>query len=294
MNRLKKLAAILLCLAMLLALTACGSFEQRVVRAASKMEKLQSYHADSEMTVGMSISLMGQSMDMDVKLNCASDVNKDLKQVYSVMNTELMGETVEILSYVFAGEEEGSLDGYISTDAGETWQHSTMTADELNDVTDAFSAKWPTEFLAESAKSFAETGKETVNGSQATRFDGVLEGEAVGQAVQSSGVLDSFSGTLPFDLSVVFENLNGSIPVSIWVDDKSGMVVRCDMDMTEVFASVWDTMLAQLMASEELGDIGDLTQLGMEMELREMLMSITLSEFNAVGEITLPEAARAA
>lgn len=294
MNKLKRIAAVLLCLAMLLALAACGSFEQRMLRAASKLEKLQSYHSDSEMTLDVGLSLMGQSMDMDVKLSAASDVDKANRQRYSIMSTELMGESMEILSYVMAGEEEGSFDSYISTDSGASWQHGTVTADELKEVTNAFTAEWPTEFLVESAKSFTENGKETVNGSQATRFDGLLEGEAVGRAVEDSGVLDSFGDALPLDLSAVFDKMSGSIPVSIWVDDKSGMLVRYDMDMTEVFASVWDTMLAELMESEELGDLGDLSQLGLEMELRKMFVSITLSDFDAVGEIVLPEAAKAA
>ena len=257
------------------------------------MEKLQSYHMDTDMIMRMSVSMMGQAVDMDMKLTAATDVQREPMQSASRMTTELMGETVEMLSYFFA-DEEGSFDGYLSVDGGETWEHSTITADELPNITGIDSVKWPTEFLAESAKSFSEVGNETVNGRQATRFDGVLEGEAVGKAVEASGVLDSMGGVLPFDLTKVFDELSGRIPVSFWLDDKSGMLVRYDMDLTELFSSVWDSMLAELLESEGLDGTQNLTGLGLEMTLSEMNMSVKLSDFDAVGEIILPEAAKAA
>ena len=60
-----KLLALLLCALMVLSLAACGSFEMKMARAAQKMEKLQSYRTDIKVDLGMSMSLLGQSLPLE-------------------------------------------------------------------------------------------------------------------------------------------------------------------------------------------------------------------------------------
>lgn len=294
MKNVRKLAAALLCLALLFALAACGSFEQRMVKAAAKMEKLESYHMDLDMDLSLAISLMGQSTDMDMFFRTASDVRKEPLQMRSSVTTEMFGESAEVLTYVFAGEKEGSYDAWVSIDGGESWGSRTLDADELKqEINLDGGLSWAADFLRESAKTFTEAGKEEINGSQATRYDGVIEGEAVKQAVEASGVLDSMGEALPVDLSGVFDSFGGTIPVSLWVDDGSGMLVRYDMDMTEAFASVWDSVVDQLM-NDAVEGLGGIAELGVKAELKKLTVSAKLSDFDAIGEIVLPEAAKAA
>ena len=114
--------------------------------------------------------------------------------------------------------------------------------------------------------------------------------------MESSGIFDSLGESFPVEMTDILDEFSGTIPVSLWLDDRSGMLVRYDMDMTEVFASVWDKLIAEILneAGGELGDIGDLAELGITFELNKLTMSATLSEFDAIGEIVLPENAKAA
>lgn len=294
MKQLKRAAALLLVLALALTMTGCGSFEQRMLRAASKMEKLESWHVDADVTVVVDVSAMGQSVPMKIDMTGSTDARREPLQTASVMRVEAMGQSTELLSYIFSGEEQGSFDSYLSNDGGATWEHAVVSASDMADLSTISSAAWPKDFLVESAKSFSEVGKETVNGSQATRFDGVVDAQAVGKAVLDSGVLDSLGDRVPFDFSKVFEELRGSIPVSLWLDDRSGLLVCYEMDLTDVLASLWDSLIAQLLEQEDLGDVGDLSELGLDLALKQMKLRATLSDFNAVGEIVLPETAQAA
>ena len=292
MKTVRKLTAMLLCLALMFALAACGSFEQRMLKAATKMEKLESYHMDADVELCMNLSMMGRDMDMDMFFRTATDLRRDPMQVYSRMSAEMLGESSEILTYVFAGEEEGSFDAYASLDGGESWGKKTLDAEELKEELSLNSPlMWSSDFLRDAAKTFEEAGKEEINGSQATRYDGVIEGEAVGQALEASGVFNSMSEALPLDMSELLDQFSGTIPVSLWLDDRSGMLVRYDMDMTEAFASVWDAVMAEVMDTDIMS-ADDLADLGMSMTLEKLSLSAVLSDFDAVGEIVLPESAK--
>ena len=294
MKTIKKMTAILLCLALILALAACGSFEQRMVKAAAKMEKLKSYHMDLDVNMAFTLSMLGQSMDMDMAVRTATDLRNDPLQARSVMTADMLGTTSEVTTYVFAGEKEGTFDTYVTLDDGESWGTGTIDSEELNDQLSLNSnLMWSADFLRDAAKTFEEIGKEEINGSQATRYDGVIEGEAVGKALEASGVFNSLGEAFPVDMMEIVNQISGSIPVSLWADDKSDMIVRYDMDMTEAFSSVWDVVLEQLMNDEAI-DAEDIAELGMTMDLKLLSLSAVFSDFDAVGEIVLPEAAKAA
>ena len=66
------------------------------------------------------------------------------------------------------------------------------------------------------------------------------------------------------------------------------MVVRYDMDMGAVMQSLMKDMMDQVLASQGLEG------LGVEMEFREVTVSVILSQFDAVGEIVIPDSAKAA
>ena len=297
MKHFRKLIAVLLCLALALSLAACGSFEQRMLRAATKMEKLQSYRVDTDWELGMNMLFMGQSSDLDLFLSSASKVQKSPFCVSTELTTELMGESASIQTFLTAGEEEGSYKAWVSVDGGTTWRAKTLTKDDLPKLTLPSGAKWPLDFLRESAASFAEAGHEDLNGSSATRFDGKIEGEAVRLAVEASGVLDALRQSAALeglDLTEIIDSLSGSIPVSLWMDDRSGYIVRYEMDLTEVMSSVWDSLRSQLLRFEGMDALEQLEKLGLELTLSHVHMSAVLSDFDAVEEIVLPEAANAA
>ena len=77
----------------------------------------------------------------------------------------------------------------------------------------------------------------------------------------------------------VFANL-GDVPVSIWIDVESGMIVRIEMDMSDVMQGLVPVLVDKAM---EKADIG----IGVDTKVREVTVSITLSEFDSV-QVTKP------
>ena len=65
-------------------------------------------------------------------------------------------------------------------------------------------------------------------------------------------------------------------------------MVRYDMDMGAVMQSLMKDMMDEVLASQGLEG------LGVEMEFREVTVSVILSQFDAVGEIFIPDSAKAA
>ena len=50
----------------------------------------------------------------------------------------------------------------------------------------------------------------------------------------------------------VFENL-GDVPVSIWIDVKSGMIVRVEMDMSDVMQGLVPVLVDKAMEKADIG-----------------------------------------
>ena len=70
------------------------------------------------------------------------------------------------------------------------------------------------------------------------------------------------------------------MPVSIWIDVKSGMIVRVEMDMSDVMQGLVPVLVDKAM---EKADVG----IGVNTKVYEVTVSITLSEFDAV-QVTKP------
>ena len=77
----------------------------------------------------------------------------------------------------------------------------------------------------------------------------------------------------------VFEDL-GDVPVSIWIDVKSGMIVRVEMDMSDVMQGLVPVLVDKAMEKTDVG-------IGVNTKVYDATVSITLSEFDAV-HVTKP------
>ena len=293
MKKIRKIACLFLALAMMLSLAACDSFEVKMTRAAKKMEKLQSYRMDMDIDMQMSMSLLGQSMPLDLGIKGTTDVDSKSDRTKTEFDMNMLGETVHLLSYT---EKDGErLVGYVSQDGGETWIKQSAERAEAAQI----SAKDKLGMLLKLAKSFEKSGTETVRGSEATVFSGVIQGEEIAAAVEMSGVLDSLKESMDIDLADADIDLSqcGSIPATIAIDNKSGMITRYTMDLTEVMQHLMPTLLDRALSSvsEQLGLEGlDLSALGFEAEIGRVFTAAELYDFDAVGTIEIPDAARAA
>lgn len=277
MKKAKRILVFAILAAMLLSLCGCGMFRTHVAKAAIKMSKLESLHADIEMQIGMGISLLGQDVNADAAITGGADIQRDPERVYVNMNAEVAGFEQNMLLYAVG--RDGGADVYSSADSGESWTKDSIEDDDSSKSSKA-DGKSVFLLLSDSAASFKEYGKEKVNGSDAIRYNGKITSDELRQALELANAKQALEESLDVELDDdVFEDL-GDVPVSIWIDVKSGMIVRVEMDMSDVMQGLVPVLVDKAMEKTDVG-------IGVNTKVYEVTVSITLSEFDAV-QVTKP------
>ncbi|MEI3085748.1 MAG: hypothetical protein V8S87_06960 [Oscillospiraceae bacterium] len=277
MKKAKRILVFAILAAMLLSLCGCGMFRTHVAKAAIKMSKLDSLHADIEMQIGMGISVLGQDVNADAAITGGADIQRDPERVYVNLMAEVAGFEQNLLFYGVG--RDGGFDVYSSADSGDSWTKDSIENDDSSKNSKA-DGKSLFLLLSDSAASFKEYGKEKVNGSDAIRYNGKITSDELRQALELANVKQSLEESLDVELDDdVFEDL-GDVPVSIWIDVKSGMIVRIEMDMSDVMQGLVPVLVDKAM---EKADVG----IGVNTKVYEVTVSITLSEFDAV-QVTKP------
>lgn len=277
MKKTKRIIVFAILAAMLLSLCGCGMFRTRVAKAAIKMSKLESLHADVEMQIGMGISVLGQDVNADADVMGGVDIQRDPERVYVNMTAEVAGSEQNLLLYAVG--RDGGADVYSSADGGESWTKGSIENDDSSKSSTA-DGKSLFLLLSDSAASFKEYGKEKINGSDAIRYKGEITSDELKQALELANVRQSLEESLDVELDDdVFADL-GSVPVSIWIDVKSDMIVCVELDMSDVMQGLVPVLVDK---SLEKADIG----IGVNTKVYDVTVSITLSEFDAV-QVTKP------
>lgn len=277
MKKTKRILVFAILAAMLLSLCGCGMFRTHVAKAAIKMSKLESLHADVEMQIGMGISVLGQDVNADATVTGGADIQRDPERVYVNMNAEVAGFEQNMLLYAVG--RDGGADVYYSADSGESWTKDSIENDDSSKNSKA-DGKSLFLLLSESAASFKEYGKEKVNGSDAIRYNGKITSDELRQALELANAKQALEESLDVELDDdVFEDL-GDVPVSIWIDVKSDMIVRIEMDMSDVMQGLVPVLVDKAMEKTDIG-------IGVNTKVYEVTVSITLSEFDAV-QVTKP------
>ena len=277
MKKAKRILVFAILAAMLLSLCGCGMFRTHVAKAAIKMSKLDSLHADIEMQIGMGISVLGQDVNADAAITGGADIQRDPERVYVNLMAEVAGFEQNLLFYGVG--RDGGADVYSSADSGDSWTKDSIENDDSSKSSKA-DGKSVFLLLSDSAASFKEYGKEKVNGSDAIRYNGKITSDELKQALELADVKQSLEESLDVELDDdIFEDL-GDVPVSIWIDVKSGMIVRVEMDMSDVMQGLVPVLVDKAMEKTDVG-------IGVNTKIYDATVSITLSEFDAV-QVTKP------
>ena len=276
MKKTKRILVFAMLAAMLLSLCGCGMFRTHVAKAAVKMSKLESLHADVDMQVGMGISVFGQDVNADAAITGGVDIQRSPERLYADLAAEVEGFEQNLLLYGIG--RDGGYDIYSSTDSGESWTKGSAENNSAN--SSKADGKSIFLLLSESAASFKEYGKEKVNSSDALRYNGRITSDELKQALELANAKQAIEESLDVKLDDdVFADL-GDVPVSIWIDVESGMIVRIEMDMSDVMQGLVPVLVDKAM---EKADIG----IGVDTKVHEVTVSITLSEFASV-QVTKP------
>ena len=277
MKKTKRILVFAILAAMLMSLCGCGMFRTRVAKAAIKMSKLESLHADVEMQIGMGISVLGQDVNADADVTGGADIQRDPERVYANLTAEVAGFEQNLLLYAVG--RDGGADVYSSADGGESWTKGSVDNDDSS-KSGKVDGKSLFLLLSDSAASFKEYGKEKINGSDAIRYNGKITSDELKQALELANVKQSLEESLDVELDDdVFADL-GSVPVSIWIDEKSGMIVRVEMDMSDVMQGLVPVLVDKAMEKEGI-------RIGVNTKVYDVTVSLTLSEFDAV-QVTKP------
>ena len=280
MNVTKKRAALtagLLALALALGLGGCGEDsapatpEEVLAKAQQTMDGVKSLGYD--MTMEMSMGMAGQSLEMST-VTTADTILSPL-----TMKAEMavdMGDLGSTNMTMYVKEENGSYltaTGIPDADGTVTWETASM--DSLSQL-ESLDGKASMDLYLTSANGFAEGATETVEGVEATRYDGVISGEKLEEVLEASGVLSQMEGLGLGDVTTMFSGL-GDLPVSIWVAKETYYPIKYEMDMAEMMQSILENALKQEMGM----DVG--------LTLDKMSVSMVLRDFDQVGEIEIPD-----
>lgn len=260
-------------------------FDVAIAAANEKLQQVKSMHMDMEMDMGMIITIaMGelkQTMPMDINMLYAMDVINDpyVGRADVTMSTSTTGESMQGVIYVVKEGEDTIL--YASDDDGATWNKTVNPKDGQlpqgpNETLDMFSGE---------GVDLQLTGVEEVNGKPAKVYAGTIDGKLLQQVLNTSGAMNELSEAMGADMSEeALANLS-DINVTVMIDTESGLPVRYVIDMA---GAMKDLMLSALMAS--MG--GELPEgVEMDIDMSAMVITMTLSNFDAVEPIEIPEAA---
>lgn len=278
----KKFLAVAAAMAMAFTAAGCGGnggnaggsdstdVEALLTKAQETMDSVESMAMDMDMEIGMAMGEESIDMVTSAKILAVSEPLK-MKMDMSVDMGEMGSQSMQM----YAEEKDGQFLTYTNVDGA--WYAQSVTADSLAQ----YNAEGNMDLYLKNISNFSKTGEEDINGVTASKIEGVLTGDAMKEAIQESGVLDSVEsmGLSAEDIEAIYSS---DLPLAMWID-ADGYVVKYEMDMTAMMQTVMDQAMAN--AGEAAGDV--------KIEINKTTISMTCKDFNAV-EVEIPaEAANA-
>lgn len=277
-NRTLRFTAAALTLTLGLGLTACGGTAPAAETPEEVLTKAQEAMADVtsmgyDMTMDLSMGAEGETLAISTVTRADTVLSPLSMKAEMEIDLGDLGGTTSMT--IYAKEQDGSYLTVVGTpdEAGQmTWQSSSM--DALGDL-ENLSGTDSLQLYLDSIQNFTKGESETVNGVEATRYDGVILGEDLSKVIAASGALSQLDSLGMGEMSDLFTGM-GDLPVSLWIAKETYYPVKYEMDLTEMMQSILDKTL-----SEQLGaDIG--------LTVEQAALSMTIRDINQVGEIEIP------
>ncbi len=288
---LKKAVAISAAAVLTFSMAACQSAsnemspEEIITQATENLNNADSMSYETDCYMDM--SAMGQTVTMDMLgtgnyIREPMTLSMDMKVDMSSMGA---GEMSMSMYMVQDGDE---FTYYIGSDDGSgeiSWEKNTIdNIEELKSEMGMISSPDNFNVYATSGTSFVETGTEKINGTEATRYDGIITKEAIMEVMKASN-MDQMFETMGLTEEAISSYSEGfaDLPISIWVDKEAMMPVKYSIDMTAFMQS----MMAAMMSQYDLGD----TDLSSIITISEVSINIVVTGVNNLTEIEIPEEA---
>ena len=265
-------------LAMTIFVSGCGGsqvdtaeVDTLLAQAKNTMETVESMAA--EMTMEMDMGMNGETIETTTLASIRSQQNP-LTMAMEMSMVMSDGTEVDQMQ-MYAVEEDGHLRTYMST--ADVWYAETLELGELSQ----YNAEENMDLYLDHITDITSSKQEEVNGTKTTKITGVITGDAMKEAIAGSGLTASAQsmGISEEMMADLYDEL-GDLPISLWIDAE-GYVLKYEMDMTEMMQKIMNESMKAMGASEE-----DLL-----VKIEKTGITMVCSQFNAVEEIVIPEAA---
>ena len=261
--------------AMTLFVSGCGGstvdtaeIEALLSQAKTTMATVESMAA--EMTMEMDMSMNGETMETTTVASIRSQ-QSPLRMAMDMSMVMSDGTEVDQMQ-MYAVEEDGHLKTYMST--ADMWYAETLEMGELSQ----YNAEENMDLYLDNITEITAGKQEDIDGTKTTKISGVIQGEAMEEAIAGSGLTASAQsmGISEEMMAAMYDEL-GDLPVSLWIDAE-GYVRKYEMDMTEMMQKIMSESMKAMGASEE----------ELLVKIERTAISMVCSDFNAIEEIEIP------
>ena len=273
MKGISKIAAGVLALATALSLASCSGMtvEQRVGAGLQSVQDVKSM--DMDMDIHFQMSAAGQTMNFQIASVCSIfNAPMQMKAEVSVN----MGSLGSQKTVSYAQEKDGSYIQYLQL--GEDWVQQSVALEDLSQ----YNTPENLELYLQEGMNFKEAGKETIENTKTVKVEGMLTGEVMQKAVLSSGVLDSMEGLNSVEeqqLLDLYKDLP-DLPIIIWLDEKSNLPVKYEMDMTPMLNGIIQKAYKDVSGTESLN-----------ISVDKAIISVHCYNYNNATSFTIPQEA---
>lgn len=285
----RKTLSLLLAVLMLMSISVTALAEEPKPAEEASYENLDSWSMDTTINIDLTMNMMGEEMALQMEIGTAIDMTKSPERCRTEMTTDSMGDSQKTILYY---EKDGNnFTVVVSEDGGETWNKQVLPAEQFPANMQASLASFAK--LTDYASVLTKTGTETIKGREATVYSGSLTGEQAADYIETTGALSALESMFATGPDAMDVGELGEMPLSIAIDNETGMLVWFNMDMSDYLQHLMDrvlnTIIQSALGEEELPEDLDLSMFEASVVIREASGDTTLYNFNEVGEIQLPE-----
>ena len=285
----RKTLSLLLAMLMLMSISVTALAEEPKPAEEASYENLDSWSMDTTVNIDLTMNMMGEEMALQMEIGTAIDMTKSPERCRTEMTTDSMGDSQKTILYY---EKDGNnFTVVVSEDGGETWNKQVLPAEQFPANMQASLASFAK--LTDYASVLTKTGTETIKGREATVYSGSLTGEQAADYIETTGALSALESMFATGPDAMDVGELGEMPLSIAIDNETGMLVWFNMDMSDYLQHLMDrvlnTIIQSALGEEELPEDFDLSMFEASVVIREASGDTTLYNFNEVGEIQLPE-----
>lgn len=278
----KKGIAVLLAALMLASvwLVGCGERNPDELWAAAKENIVTTKSARLHMTMDMAFDLQGETTSMTMKMEEACTQDPLSAEVTMTMDMGSLGKMDTTMYLVQEDKEYVSytkVSGGILGDEDVGWSQSTIDVTDLKQYNAMDNAKLYLDVL----NSFQSAGKEAIGSYNTIRYDGKVTGQDISKMLDTLGdnVSSMLSTADASTMADLFSQLDG-IPMSVWIDQKTALPVRYEMDLSGMVNQLMRTMINAL---------SSLSSEAVDFQVSKARVTVECSDYNAVAPITVPQ-----